>query len=158
MVHLYVYENTNSALMEHTCQISDEMLASYLSGAASDEEASMVESWVAASDDHLKEICDMAESIVEHRRTLRGRGIDEDKKLEGIRAEGEKTPISDGRYWRRRVYYSVAAAILLFVGIAAYFSYRNHTTTHLDPSHSTAAIDSTETTNVITDTLLSFDE
>ena len=122
--------------MENKKEISDELLAKYLSGQCTEAEEAEVLDYMSQSDENVDDLTNIVAAI-------------EAQKKAAVLAPKKET--------RRFIPWSAAASVLLLIGLAWFFTTRNNGM-QMTPSPALAVQDTIEITDSITSEMLPYNE
>lgn len=122
--------------MENKKEISDELLAKYLSGQCTEAEESEVLDYMSQSDENIDDLTNIVAAIETQKKTTR---------------------LATKTVTRRFVPWSAAASVLLLIGLAWFFATRNNGM-QVTQSTALAEQDTIEMTDSITSEMLPYNE
>ena len=122
--------------MENKKEISDELLAKYLSGQCTEAEESEVLDYMSQSDEHIDDLTNIVAAIETQKKTTR---------------------LATKTVTRRFIPWSAAASVLLLIGLAWFFATRNNGM-QVTQSPAFAEQDTIEMTDSITSEMLPYNE
>lgn len=122
--------------MENKKEISDELLAKYLSGQCTEAEESEVLDYMSQSDENIDDLTNIVAAIETQKKTTR---------------------LATKTVTRRFIPWSAAASVLLLIGLAWFFATRNNRM-QVTQSPALAEQDTIEMTDSITSEMLPYNE